>query len=107
MGLMDFIRKLFGVPPPRTGGGYPPPLRSQAPAPRTNWPAPPQPSRPGYQPPQRQVQTLSLDADQFKPLPADQVRQQAMAMQFSGFFEFGRRSRIPSAVDPRTKLIDQ
>lgn len=41
------------------------------------------------------------------PLPADQIRTQAMSTQFSGFFEFGRRDRIPSPVDPRTKLIDQ
>jgi len=30
-----------------------------------------------------------------------------MATQFTGFFEFGRRDRIPSPIDPRTKLIDQ
>jgi len=35
------------------------------------------------------------------------VKSQASGQQFSGFFEFGRRSRIPSALDPRTKLIDQ
>jgi retron-type reverse transcriptase len=35
------------------------------------------------------------------------VKAQAWGQQFSGFFEFGRRSRIPSALDPRTKLIDQ
>jgi retron-type reverse transcriptase len=50
---------------------------------------------------------LALDAEQFRPLPADQVRQQAMSQQFSGWWEFGRRDRIPSPVDPRTKLIDQ
>jgi retron-type reverse transcriptase len=30
-----------------------------------------------------------------------------MSSTFSGWFEFGRRDRIPSPVDPRTKLIDQ
>jgi RNA-directed DNA polymerase len=62
---------------------------------------------PGNRPPQRRETTLQLDASQFQPLPADQVRSQAMSTQFTGFFEFGRRDRIPSAADPRTKLIDQ
>ncbi len=30
-----------------------------------------------------------------------------MATNFTRTFEFGRRDRIPSAADPRTKLIDQ
>lgn len=55
----------------------------------------------------RRDTTLQLDAAQFQPLPADQVKSQAMATQFTGFFEFGRRDRIPSPIDPRTKLIDQ
>jgi retron-type reverse transcriptase len=51
--------------------------------------------------------TLSLDASQFQSLSADQVKTQAAGQRFTGFFEFGRRSRIPSSLDPRTKLIDQ
>jgi retron-type reverse transcriptase len=50
---------------------------------------------------------LNLDAAQFQPLSTDQVRAQASGRRFTGFFEFGRRDRIPSALDPRTKLIDQ
>lgn len=50
---------------------------------------------------------LNLDASQFQPLSSEQVAAQAAGQQFSGFWEFGRRSRIPSALDPRTKLIDQ
>jgi retron-type reverse transcriptase len=56
---------------------------------------------------QRRDTTLALDAGQFQPLPADQVRKQAMGTAFSGWWEFGRRDRIPSIADPRTKLIDQ
>jgi RNA-directed DNA polymerase len=48
-----------------------------------------------------------LDAEQFQPLPADQLRAQALSTQFVRTWEFGRRDRIPSAADPRTKLIDQ
>lgn len=70
-------------------------------------PTPPAPPRPAYRPPERRETKLELDAGQFEPLPADQVRAQAMSTQFTGFFEFGRRDRIPSATDPRTKLIDQ
>jgi retron-type reverse transcriptase len=35
------------------------------------------------------------------------VKAQAASQRFSNFFEFGRQSRIPSSIDPRTKLIDQ
>lgn len=51
--------------------------------------------------------SLALDAGAFAPLSDEQVKQRAAEQQFSGFFEFGRRDRIPSAADPRTKLIDQ
>ena len=52
---------------------------------------------------------LGLDASAFAPLSDAQVKAQAQAQgqRFTGFFEFGRRSRIPSALDARTKLIDQ
>ena len=65
------------------------------------------PPQPAYRPPERKETKLDLDASQFQPLPADQVRQQAMSTTFSGFWEFGRRDRIPSALDARTQLIDQ
>jgi hypothetical protein len=70
-------------------------------------PPPPTPFPPAVEPPKPRNAILALDAAQFQPLPADQIRSQAMSTQFSGFFEFGRRDRIPSPVDPRTKLIDQ
>jgi retron-type reverse transcriptase len=125
MGLGDFFRKLFGGKP-RQPPPIPPqrPAPSQAPAPSQNWPGlgqsaprvpyrPPAPTPPAPAPvqppsqPQRRDTTLQLDAAQFQPLPADQVKSQAMSTQFTGFFEFGRRDRIPSPIDPRTKLIDQ
>jgi RNA-directed DNA polymerase len=89
---------------------------ARAPAPQMNWPsappasAPPPPPvsiRPAYRPPQRRETKLELDAEQFQPLPADQLRAQALSTQFVRTWEFGRRDRIPSAADPRTKLIDQ
>jgi RNA-directed DNA polymerase len=108
MGLGDFLRKLFGggpkwpVPPP-----LPRPSPTNAPAPQTNWPPPtaaplqrPQPQRP------REI-TLDLTAAQFRPLSTEEVRAQAAGQKFTGFWEFGRRDRIPSPADPRTKLIDQ
>jgi retron-type reverse transcriptase len=51
--------------------------------------------------------TLDLDAAQFRPLSTDAARAAAAGQRFTGFWEFGRQSRIPSAIDPRTKLIDQ
>jgi retron-type reverse transcriptase len=106
MGFWKFIKRLFGSPSTRPRQAP----QVSAPAPRANWPAPPAPPvspyRAGRQPERRET-TLDLNAAQFAPLPADQVREQAMATQFTGFFQFGRRDRIPSAVDPRTKLIDQ
>lgn len=119
MGLGDFFRRLFGGAPKRPPGQPP---RPQPPAPVSNWPglgdtAPKVPYRPPPSPPpapqtpsppvKPRNTTLNLDAAQFQPLPADQIRNQGMSTQFSGFFEFGRRDRIPSPVDPRTKLIDQ
>src|SRR5688500_8984108 len=102
MGLFDFLRSLFGVGPKRSRPMAP--LRSQAPAPQTNWPATsPIPPRAPHRAPERRETKLQLDAAQFQPLPADKVREQAMATQFTGFFEFGRRDRIPSHIDPRTK----
>src|SRR5688572_24420092 len=104
MGLFDFLRSLFG------GGSQRPPrvpTRSQAPAPQTSWPAAGEPARPRAGPTQPRETKLQLDAAQFQPLPADQFRAQALSTQFTGFFEFGRRDRIPSPLDPRTKLIDQ
>ena len=50
---------------------------------------------------------LDLNAAQFQPLSTEQVKAQAAGQQFTGFWEFGRRDRIPSPLDPRTKLIDQ
>ena len=106
-------------PAPQTNWPAPPPppvMSPGAPAPSPS-PAPPAPARPPSVPPPlpatpaspgrpRDV-SLSLDASQFQPLSADQVAAQAAGQRFSGFWEFGRRSRIPSALDPRTKLIDQ
>lgn len=68
-------------------------------------PAVPAASRPAQR--ERREVKLSLDASQFQPLPADQVRAQAMSTTLVRNFEFGRRDRIPSPIDPRTKLIDQ
>src|SRR4051812_34678797 len=112
MGFLDFLKKLFTSKGARPPAG---PRRTQvsAPAPQMNWPAAPsQPvqrggSRPLPRQPERRETKLDLDAAQFEPLPPDQVREQAMATQFTGFFQFGRRDRIPSSADPRTKLIDQ
>lgn len=102
-GLLDYLMKWIsgtGQRPAR-----PPIPRQPPPVPQTNWP-PPTP-RPAYRPPERRETKLDLDAAQFQPLPADQQRQLAMNTQFTNFFEFGRRDRIPSPLDPRTKLIDQ
>ena len=129
MGLFDFLRKLFGESPPAPRRQPPPlpvpPRASQAPAPQTSWPPPPQiglpptVSLPPVQPatpvrtpappaPQRPKDvTLDLDASQFQPLSTEQVKAQAAGAQFSGWWEFGRRDRIPGDIDPRTKLIDQ
>src|SRR5687768_5626412 len=103
MGLFDFLRRLFGGLPQHP---YAPP-RSQAPAPQSSWPATPQAGRPTHRQPERRETRLQLDAEQFQPLPEEQVRERAMATQFTSFFQFGRRDRIPSPIDPRTKLIDQ
>src|SRR5437764_13392071 len=102
MGLLNFLRKLFGAAPgsPRPRA-HPP--RTQAPAPQTNWPAPPPAARPpaaprpvipisppsSRQPPQRREMTLDLDASQFQPLTTGQAKAQAEGQQFTGFFEFG------------------
>lgn len=103
MGLGDFIRKLFGIPP--AAKPPMPPFRPPTiPAPGDFTLSPV--ASPTTRPQPRQT-TLNLDASQFQPLAADQVKAAAAGQQFTGFFEFGRRSRIPSAVDPRTKLIDQ
>ena len=116
MGLFDALRRLFfgGGPRPQAPPRTPAPPRPRAPAPQTNWPAPaPTPRRPGQAhapsapPPMRRDVTLDLDAGHFQPLSAEQVKAQAAGQAFTGFFEFGRQSRIPSPVDPRTKLIDQ
>jgi retron-type reverse transcriptase len=112
MGLFDFLRRLFfggGPGPQAPGPRMPSPPRPQAPAPQTSWPAASAPQPPGraQQPPQRREVTLDLDAAQFQPLSADQVKAAAEGQTFSNFFQFGRQSRIPSAIDPRTKLIDQ
>jgi RNA-directed DNA polymerase len=121
-GLGDTAPKVPYRPP--LSRPAPPPMQSNWPAPGApvqnvpdNRPAPPPPvpipslapvaPRQEYRPPERRDKTLALDAAQFRPLPADQIRSQAMSTQFSGFFEFGRRDRIPSPIDPRTKLIDQ
>jgi RNA-directed DNA polymerase len=106
MGLLDFLRRLFGAapqPPPRAAAGRS--THAIAPQARLSVPAPPPPPR--AQPPQRRETSLNLDAAQFQPLSGEQVRTAAAGVQFTGFFEFGRRDRIPSDLDPRTKLIDQ
>lgn len=102
MGLIDSILRALGLLPTK-----PPPLpRGQIPQTRAPAPTPTPPPLPVRQ---RQVheKSLALDASQFAPLSTEQVRDQTAATQLSGFFEFGRRDRIPSAADPRTKLIDQ
>ena len=95
MGLLDVIRRLLlgGAAKARPAPGAQPTSARETP--------------PARRPPERRETKLQLDAAQFQPLPADQVRAQAMSSQFTGFFEFGRRDRIPSPIDPRTKLIDQ
>ena len=104
MGLFDFFKNLLGNKKPLV-----PPLPEQIydyaayPIPSTRSDGSQQ--RSGG--PQRSEYKLDLSAAQFQPLPEDQVRKQAASTQFTGFFEFGRRSRIPSLIDPRTKLIDQ
>jgi RNA-directed DNA polymerase len=120
MGLFDFLRKLLGGSPPAP----PSRPRPQAPAPQTNWP-PAQPqgfdrnratapstwqapiSSAPRQPQQPRQAALNLEASQFQPLSTDEAKAAAQGQQFSSFWEFGRQSRIPSALDPRTKLIDQ
>src|SRR4051812_24177830 len=110
MGFLNFLKRLLGSDPAHT----PVPRRqTQAPAPQTNWPAQsvPFPSRPAVpraapRQPERRETKLNLDAAQFQPLPADQVRAQAMATDFTRTWQFGRRDRIPS-LDARTQLIDQ
>src|SRR4051794_37870113 len=119
MGLFDILRRLFFTPPQRPAPRAPVTPRRQAPAPQTNWPAPVgRPPPPAAQHPLTQESpapaagasrprqaTLDLDASPFQPLSTEQVKAQAAGTTFTGFFEFGRQSRIPSAVDARTKLI--
>ena len=133
MGLFRFLKDLLGTPgqPDARRSAQPAPQPpTHAPAPQTNWPAPPPPpvmagggQPPARPPPHRPAPVppppppitpprprdvgLSLDASQFQPLSSEQVAAQAAGQRFGGFWEFGRRSRIPSALDPRTKLIDQ
>ena len=117
MRLFDFLRRLFfgGGPRPPSLPPRPRPTQSRAPAPQTNWPpqqpmpqpAPAQAPPRTWQPPKRVEVALNLDSAQFQPLSTEQVKAQAAGQTFTGFFEFGRQSRIPSAADPRTKLIDQ
>jgi retron-type reverse transcriptase len=108
MGLFDFLRRLFfgGGPRPPFPPSPPRPTQPRAPAPQTSWPGTQAPPR-TYQPPRRVEVALNLDSAQFQPLSTEQVKAQAAGQTFTGFFEFGRQSRIPSAADPRTKLIDQ
>lgn len=61
-------------------------------------------------PPRPKNRTLDLDAAQFTPLTDAETKAQAKAAGgglLSTMFQFGRRDRIPSADDPRTKLIDR
>ncbi len=129
MGLFDFLRKLFNPSAPQRPLAAAPPNSSPAPSTAlpalvppsstpTNPPAvpvspwadpvvtPPRDMPPPGRPQFRNVK-LELDAEQFRPLATDQVKQQAAGQLFGGFWQFGRRDRIPSALDPRTKLIDQ
>jgi RNA-directed DNA polymerase len=99
MGFFDFLQRLFGGAPKTPPA--PEPRPAQAPAPASTWPTTPRART------EHRETRLQLDAAQFQPLPADQVREQALSTQFIRSFEFGRRDRIPSALDPRTKLIDQ
>jgi RNA-directed DNA polymerase len=97
MGLFDAIKR-FLFSPPRPPAVFVPP---RAPAPAS------EPVRPRPAPTQVKRVTLNLDAADFAPLKPDQIKQQAAALNPGSWFEFGRRDRIPSTVDPRTKLIDQ
>jgi RNA-directed DNA polymerase len=96
MGLMDWLRSLFGTPRKTARG----PIIYSPPTP------PPVPPVKYTRPEQRETR-LQLDAAQFSPLSEDEARARAQSTVFTGFFEFGRRDRIPSPLDPRTKLIDQ
>jgi RNA-directed DNA polymerase len=111
VGFFDFVRRIFAGTPRREPPAASSPPRSQARAPQSSFPAPVPPppisQRPAPRRTERRENKLKLDATQFQPLPADQVRAAAIATQFVRTFEFGRRDRIPSAADPRTKLIDQ
>lgn len=119
MGLRDWLRKIFGDGAPLRPENLPPPnRRAERPAyrtrqaPETSWPAAPAPARatppplPGATPAPAGGR-LELDAARFAPLSSDAVRAVAAGQRFANFWQFGRQSRIPSAADPRTKLIDQ
>src|SRR5688572_31027391 len=84
----------------------PPPAPVSRPVSSAPVPSFPMASSRGVRPGQQQV-SLGLDESAFQPLSSDQVKAAAEGQQFTGFWEFGRQSRIPSVLDPRTKLIDQ
>ena len=110
MGLRDVFRALLGgkkppaaAPPPQ----QPPKPRTQAIAPASPPASAPRPAATPPRRPQPRETVLNLDAGMFQPLSAEQVSAQARPSILSNLFQFGRRGRIPSVVDPRTKLIDQ
>lgn len=133
MGLFDFIKKIFAPPAPapncpfcgfsyrwdgRTCGhcGYPTPApgakrAGPAPASSSSSPAPAgqtarsQPNAP--LPPPKNRTLGNLDPGAFVAMTPEQIREQARKIGSPWTNPwFGRRDRIPPAVDPRTKLID-
>lgn len=136
MGLFKFLKELLVGPPLPGPARYERASPPASAAPQTNWPPPPPvitatgPVRPGARTPpplpagartgptpagnvpapamtQPRDAALQLDASQFQPVSTEQAKALAAGQRFGSFFEFGRRSRIPSALDPRTKLVDQ
>ncbi len=58
--------------------------------------------------PRRTPRTLNLDAGQFTPLNAQEVKKQASGLRWNWMsVNFDRRDQIPSAAEPRTALIDR
>lgn len=101
MGLFDFLRSLFGAPPPPRLG--PTAIRSNRPAARFSaQPAPPRPPPP-------KPKTLNLAADQFAPISGKEAKDQAKKIGRPLWSNpwFGRRDLIPPASDPRTLMIDR
>jgi retron-type reverse transcriptase len=107
MGLFDWFRnkKKPVVPPPLPQRAPPPPpTYSAAPTPPPRQPAPHQP---------RQTvdrrESTNLDLGPFAPISQQELRDKAGKLKnaWANLLAFGRTTRIPSAADPRTNLIDR